>query len=78
MRCIMAYPCKTERELTVACLIMSVITHSSYGNTLHYGLSMFIEFEKVSYVNPSFSHIEQVTTQYQTHCKYLTIFLSYF
>ena len=28
---------------------MRVITCSSYGNSLHYGLSMFAEFEKFPY-----------------------------
>ena len=29
--------------------VTRVVTHSSYGKALHYGLSMFIEFEKLPY-----------------------------
>ena len=30
-------------------MITRVVTRSSYGNALHYGLSMFVEFEKFLY-----------------------------
>ena len=31
------------------CVVTRAVTRSSYGNVLHYGLSMFAEFEKLPY-----------------------------
>ena len=38
-------PGKSQIKYTVT----RVVRFSSYGNTLHYGLSMFVEIEKLSY-----------------------------
>ena len=37
--------CKSQRKYSVT----RVLTRSSYGNELYYGLSMFVEFEKLPY-----------------------------
>ena len=65
----MVYPCQTEKKYTVTRVVTRLITRSSYGNALHYDLSMFVELEKFQYasVNPNFNHIEHVTTHYKTH-----------
>ena len=40
---------KSQRNYTVMCVVARVVTRSSYGNALHYGLSMFVDFQKLSY-----------------------------
>ena len=40
-------PCWTERKCMVTSVVKSMVTHWSYGNALHYDLSMFIEFGNV-------------------------------
>ena len=42
-------PGKSQRKYTVTLVATRVVTHSSYGNALHYGLSMFAEFRKLPY-----------------------------
>ena len=39
-------PGKSQIKYTLTRVVMSVVTRSSYGNALHYRLSMFAEFEK--------------------------------
>ena len=40
---------KSHRKYMVTHMVTSVVMRSGYGNTLHYSLSMFVEFEKLSY-----------------------------
>ena len=42
-------PSKSQRKHTVTQVETRVVTRSSYGNMLHYGLSMFAQFEKLPY-----------------------------
>ena len=38
--------------------VMRVVTRSSHGNALHYGLAMFVEFAKLLYPKAA-SHMTQ-------------------
>ena len=42
----------------VMCAVMHVVTRSSRGNALHYGLTMFVEFAKLLYPKAA-SHMTQ-------------------
>ena len=42
-------PRKYQRNYRIKHVVTCVVTHSSYGNTLSYGLSMFVEFENLPY-----------------------------
>ena len=42
-------PSKSQKKYMVTRVVTGVVTCLSFGNALHYGLSMFVEFEKLPY-----------------------------
>ena len=56
-RCKKPKPGKSQRK----CTVTHVVTRSSYGNAMHYGLSMFREFEKLPYCLVEWNMLPHIT-----------------